>query len=415
MSEIGKKGGIPPKKLYTYIMRQQQEQGKEDDDPPTPGSITAKRDSGIDSSVSGSDMDYPLGTPGGFASPSPYTKHGAHGKVMPSDFPFSPMSDGIGGESDRSSIDSSDLIDNRNRSQSISLPAQRPSLPMQRMYGYRSPNGSIVRPASKQMNMDSQDSHDEDEVGYKIKRCSRSFSYSSRGYRTPQHTMDPPYNSPPNSEFYIDNYGQPMYTNRRMSSEMVNPRTKDSIAPLYIPPGDNVHPQCSPDSTLSPNHPITPRKGKASAGKDAYFDQMVHEHMVHEQDQRMSTMNSVLQTADLHLMELSGTESRDLMNNTMNNSMNGPTPKKRGPNRLGSNDKVSSSSLAKKEEIHPCQVCSDTAAGFHCGAFVCEACKVRSSTGGTRIYIYIYIYIYIHCSLVKTTCLFNIVLRYIVI
>ena len=24
-----------------------------------------------------------------------------------------------------------------------------------------------------------------------------------------------------------------------------------------------------------------------------------------------------------------------------------------------------------------CQICGDVAAGFHCGAFVCEACKVR--------------------------------------
>lgn len=28
------------------------------------------------------------------------------------------------------------------------------------------------------------------------------------------------------------------------------------------------------------------------------------------------------------------------------------------------------------EELHTCQVCSDMAAGFHCGAYVCEACKV---------------------------------------
>ncbi len=30
----------------------------------------------------------------------------------------------------------------------------------------------------------------------------------------------------------------------------------------------------------------------------------------------------------------------------------------------------------KKAEMHMCQVCGDIAAGFHCGAFVCEACKV---------------------------------------
>jgi hypothetical protein len=29
----------------------------------------------------------------------------------------------------------------------------------------------------------------------------------------------------------------------------------------------------------------------------------------------------------------------------------------------------------KKEGAHACQVCGDVAAGFHCGAYVCEACK----------------------------------------
>lgn len=37
-----------------------------------------------------------------------------------------------------------------------------------------------------------------------------------------------------------------------------------------------------------------------------------------------------------------------------------------------------------KMETKLCDVCEDTAAGFHCGAFVCEACKVRSK-GVARI------------------------------
>ena len=32
------------------------------------------------------------------------------------------------------------------------------------------------------------------------------------------------------------------------------------------------------------------------------------------------------------------------------------------------------------EPKHACQVCGDVAAGFHCGAYVCEACKVRSTS-----------------------------------
>ena len=33
---------------------------------------------------------------------------------------------------------------------------------------------------------------------------------------------------------------------------------------------------------------------------------------------------------------------------------------------------------SQSQSPHTCQVCGDIAAGFHCGAFVCEACKVSS-------------------------------------
>lgn len=36
------------------------------------------------------------------------------------------------------------------------------------------------------------------------------------------------------------------------------------------------------------------------------------------------------------------------------------------------------SDSTKSDDQHSCQVCGDVAAGFHCGAYVCEACKVSS-------------------------------------
>ena len=36
------------------------------------------------------------------------------------------------------------------------------------------------------------------------------------------------------------------------------------------------------------------------------------------------------------------------------------------------------SSKNKHMENVSCQVCGDMAAGFYCGAFICEACKVQS-------------------------------------
>uniref|UniRef100_A0A1I8JCV8 Nuclear receptor domain-containing protein n=2 Tax=Macrostomum lignano TaxID=282301 RepID=A0A1I8JCV8_9PLAT len=48
----------------------------------------------------------------------------------------------------------------------------------------------------------------------------------------------------------------------------------------------------------------------------------------------------------------------------------------------GSGRRSNSAAVAAHSGRHACDVCGDTAAGFHCGAFVCEACKkffIRSS------------------------------------
>ena len=57
---------------------------------------------------------------------------------------------------------------------------------------------------------------------------------------------------------------------------------------------------------------------------------------------------------------------------------------------MGSQDKatVIAESTCADVDIHVCQICGDVAAGFHCGAYVCEACKVSKHHILTYINVY---------------------------
>ena len=84
------------------------------------------------------------------------------------------------------------------------------------------------------------------------------------------------------------------------------------------------------------------------------------------------SFTNVLSGGDLQLCEVSDQEQQIVFASAQ------PEKEQRPPAKSAGADHVSSTKISpiKKEETHICQVCSDAAAGFHCGAFVCEACKV---------------------------------------
>lgn len=51
------------------------------------------------------------------------------------------------------------------------------------------------------------------------------------------------------------------------------------------------------------------------------------------------------------------------------------------------------------QNVSLCQVCGDVAAGFHCGAFVCEACKVKHYD---ILFSCIYLFLFIALIYVET-------------
>ena len=65
----------------------------------------------------------------------------------------------------------------------------------------------------------------------------------------------------------------------------------------------------------------------------------------------------------------------------INNDTNQPIRIKMDPNTVTTNTGRNKGTRKGAEPKFECQVCGDVAAGFHCGAYVCEACKVIYDSG----------------------------------
>ena len=230
MSELKQKGGIPPKKLYTFYLRQQQqmELGGEglSDAVDSKVSSSSLKDSGIES-TSSSDGDI---LQDNFTPPSNVSQSTLGGKVMPPDMDFNNYSD--------PNFEMRDDTEIRNRSYSINIPAQRSGrINSYRGYVHTSAPHHHIQPPLPQNHV----LEDDFDLTFPIKRSSNSFS----GVRTQRYssarTTPPgtPYTTPTSSELFLDS-DQHVIRHRRMSNDML-PRHRHAY--------DRNH--MSPDSTKS--------------------------------------------------------------------------------------------------------------------------------------------------------------------